>query len=83
MSDAGKSFFDAIKPDMEYREINVDILVAKNQRIVSPAKVDTRYKIFRKKFDLNPENIKDLCEQYEKPTFVNRISAKLRSMKQM
>ncbi len=83
LSDAGKSFFDAIKPDMEYREINVDILVAKNQRIVSPAKVDTRYKIFRKKFDLNPENIKDLCEQYEKPTFVNRISAKLRSMKQM
>lgn len=81
LSDIGRGFFDAVQEELEVREVSVKKLIEKNQRIVSPAKVDTRYKAFRKKFDASPEKIQKLCEQYEKPTIMNRISAKLRSMR--
>lgn len=82
MTDKGKAFFEVIKYDLDFRNIDLEPLIAKNQRIVSPAKVDKRYKKFREQFNSNPEKIQELCERYEKPTLMNRILAKLRSMKQ-
>ena len=81
LTDIGRDLFYAVRAGLECREVRVETLIEKNQRIVSPAKVDTRYKAFRKKFDASPEKIQELCEQYEKPTIMNRISAKLRSMR--
>jgi len=81
LSDIGRDFFDAVREGMETREVSVKKLIEKNQRIVSPAKVDTRYKAFKKRFSASPEKIQELCEQYEKPTIMNRISAKLRAMR--
>lgn len=81
LSDIGREFFDTVREGLEVREVSVKKLIEKNQRIVSPAKVDTRYKAFKKKFDASPEKIQELCEEYEKPTIINRISAKLRSMR--
>lgn len=80
VTDKGKGFFDSVASCMDYREIDTKILIDKNQRIISPAKIDPRYQRFRKKFDADPSRIQDLCKQYEKPTLMNRLAAKLRSL---
>lgn len=81
LTNEGRRFFECIKPELDCRDVNAEILIEKNQRIISSAKVDVRYKTFRKKFEQEPEKIQELCERYEKPTIMNRIFAKLSSMK--
>ena len=81
MTDLGKDFFDSITSCMDYREIDTRIIIDKNQRIISPAKIDPRYRTFRNKFDANPARIQALCERYEKPTILNRLAARLRFLR--
>lgn len=81
LSDVGRDFFDTVREELEVKEVSVNKLIEKNQRIISPAIVDTRYKSFKKKVDASPEIIQELCEQYEKKTIMNRISAKLRTIR--
>lgn len=81
LTDAGRAFFDSVKEELEYRKVTIEKLVGKNQRIVSPAMIDTRYKIFRKRFDMNHDKVQELCERYEKQTIINRVLAKMRSIK--
>lgn len=80
MTDKGNDFFESVKSDMDYISVDLESLIAKNQRIISPAKEDKRYKKFRKQFESNPEKIQELCEHYEKQTVINRVKAKLRSI---
>lgn len=82
LTDIGRDFFDAAREGLEVREVKVEKLIERNQRIISPARVDTRYKAFRKKIDASPERIQELCKQYEKLTIMNRISSKLRFMRE-
>lgn len=80
MTDKGNALFESAKSDMDFISVDLESLTAKNQRIVSPAKEDKRYKRFREQFESNPEKIQELCERYEKQTAINRIKAKLRSI---
>lgn len=79
MTELGYSFFNSVRDKMDYKETDVEVLVRNNQRIISPAKADVRYKAFRRRFDANPNKIQELCKKYEKPTLMNRLSAKYRS----
>ena len=81
ITDKGESFFENVKSNMDIRSVDLNSLISKNQRIISPAIKDSRYKKFREQFESNPNKIQELCERYEKNTIINRIKAKLRSVK--
>lgn len=80
MTNKGKALFESVKDDMDFVCVDLESLTSNNQRIISPAKADKRYKRFRKQFESNPEKIQELCERYEKQTVLNRVKAKLRSI---
>lgn len=77
MTEQGQTIFKSIVNKLDCSDIETQLLVNKNQRMISSAPLNPRCRSFRKKYESNPSKIQELCEQYGKPTIKNRIILKV------
>ena len=80
MTEQGQAIFKDIESKLDCSDVDTQLLINKNQRMISPATINSRRKGFKKKLESSPHKIQEICEQYEKPSLVNRITAKFRSI---
>lgn len=77
LNKVGKRLFECIQSHVEFKNVDCDTVIEKNQRIISSTPENPQRKTFRIKSKKCDGNIHDLTERYAKPTIANRIRWKI------
>lgn len=77
ITEQGQAIFKSIVSKLDCSEVETQLLINKNQRMISPAMINPRRISFIKKMKSQSYKIQELCMCYEKQTVINQIAAKL------
>ena len=80
LTEKGKAVFENIKEKFDVRNVAVEEITTRNQRIISPAPKNPSREKFAHEFRKNPVNIQKLCEKYARPTLFQKVRRKIKSL---